>query len=245
MNRINTTTILTGLENLPTKEKALWKAEELLKKWEKSEKAVTDLRKKLEAAERDLWEVEGNPYYMKAADIETLRQEIQDLNVFATEVTKILTDRTQGSRGNLRKVICFSSNFITLYSSDISYRDSPISPMVSNSRLLRESAAAPSPTYAQVPRETDLALKPNELLDNLNFAELCSRSVLPHPNSSSRTTRLRRSSDVAGDAMEVRAGGGTTAGEGGARTEGDKNMRTKRLRSCKNSSLIIMQVIRV
>ena len=30
VNRINTTTILTGLENLPIREKALWKAEELL-----------------------------------------------------------------------------------------------------------------------------------------------------------------------------------------------------------------------
>jgi len=98
VNRINTTTILTGLENLPIREKALWKAEELLKKHEKVERAVTDLRKKLELAEREMFEVEGNPYFMKFEDVNALRQEIQDLAVFATEVTKILSDRQHGQR---------------------------------------------------------------------------------------------------------------------------------------------------
>ena len=69
------------------------------KKHEKVERAVTDLRKKLEVAEREMFEVEGNPYFMKFEDVNALRQEIQDLAIFATEVTKILSDRQQGQRG--------------------------------------------------------------------------------------------------------------------------------------------------
>ena len=69
------------------------------KKHEKVERAVTDLRKKLEVAEREMFEIEGNPYFMKFEDVNALRQEIQDLAVFATEVTKILSDRQHGQRG--------------------------------------------------------------------------------------------------------------------------------------------------
>ena len=69
------------------------------KKHEKVERAVTDLRKKLEVAEREMFEIEGNPYFMKFEDVNALRQEIQDLAIFATEVTKILSDRQQGQRG--------------------------------------------------------------------------------------------------------------------------------------------------
>ena len=60
---------------------------------------MTDLRKKLEVAEREMFEIEGNPYFMKFEDVNALRQEIQDLAIFATEVTKILSDRQQGQRG--------------------------------------------------------------------------------------------------------------------------------------------------
>ena len=48
-----------------------------------------------------MFEIEGNPYFMKFEDVNALRQEIQDLAVFATEVTKILSDRQHGQRGAL------------------------------------------------------------------------------------------------------------------------------------------------
>ena len=47
MTRINTSAILGGLENLPTKEKALRKAIDLQKKSQRAEKNVNELKKRL------------------------------------------------------------------------------------------------------------------------------------------------------------------------------------------------------
>jgi hypothetical protein len=45
----------------------------LQKKYQKADRTVSDLRKRLTTAERELFEVEGNPYYMKTEDVDSLR----------------------------------------------------------------------------------------------------------------------------------------------------------------------------
>jgi len=93
INRLQTSTILTGLENLPTKEKALSKAIELQKKYGKAEKNVIDMKKRLAMAEKELWDVTSNPYFMTQERIDMMAMEIEELKKFAIDVRKVISDR--------------------------------------------------------------------------------------------------------------------------------------------------------
>ncbi|TRY63582.1 hypothetical protein TCAL_03878 [Tigriopus californicus] len=88
--RMQTSTILSGLENLPSKEKAIYKAAELLKKSQRAEKNIGELKRRLVQAEKELFDIHENPDFMTQEEIDDLAVEIDELKIFATEVRKVL-----------------------------------------------------------------------------------------------------------------------------------------------------------
>ncbi len=90
VNRVSTSAILTGLENLGTKEKALKKATELQAKHTRAEKNLQECKKRLAVAEKEMFDIESNPYFLSLDQIDALTMEIEELKVFSVEVRKVL-----------------------------------------------------------------------------------------------------------------------------------------------------------
>lgn len=88
--RLQTSTILSGLENLPSKEKAIYKAAELLKKSQRAEKNIGELKRRLVQAEKELFDIHENPDFLTQEEIDDLAVEIDELKIFASEVRKVL-----------------------------------------------------------------------------------------------------------------------------------------------------------
>eukprot|EP00095_Tigriopus_kingsejongensis_P008609 maker-scaffold147_size311475-snap-gene-2.16 protein:Tk08609 transcript:maker-scaffold147_size311475-snap-gene-2.16-mRNA-1 annotation:"achain crystal structure of engineered northeast structural genomics consortium target" len=88
--RLQTSTILSGLENMVGKEKAVYKGVELLKKSNRADKNIQELKRKLIQAEKELFDIHENPDFMTQEEIDDLAVEIDELKIFASEVRKVL-----------------------------------------------------------------------------------------------------------------------------------------------------------
>ncbi len=100
---MSTSAILTGLENLSLKEKALTKARDLQKKYTKAEKNLQvqnsicpsipillncgmpfgnqECKRQLAMAEKDVFDIQTNPYFLSQDNIDELNMEIEELKV--------------------------------------------------------------------------------------------------------------------------------------------------------------------
>ena len=75
------------------KEKALRKANDLQKKCTRAEKNLQEAKKRLAVAEKELFDIQSNPYFLSLDAIDELTMEIEELKVFSVEVRKVLSDR--------------------------------------------------------------------------------------------------------------------------------------------------------
>ena len=82
---------------------------------------------------------------MKFEDVNALRQEIQDLAVFATEVTKILSDRQHGQRGALNHSTYNTFMVNTVRSKNVA--DSSFRETLMRNSVDSPSSAVGSPSY--------------------------------------------------------------------------------------------------